>query len=305
MKDIYIANKDCFDFLYSVEPNIVDLAIVDPPYNMGKADWDTFEDEEEFFHWTYEWLDGVINSLKTTGSLYVFNTPYNCAYILRYLVSVGMKYRNWITWDKRDGVGYTKSHYPRRQETILFFTMSDEYTFNPDDVRVPYESETRVKSGVIKDGKRWFPNPKGRLRGDVWHVTSERHKTKVNGKTMKLPHITPKPLDLIEALVKASSNEGDLVLDCFLGSGTTAVACKKLDRRFIGTEADTEFFAITKNRVISIRKPLVQGECVDSSKESNSNQLPLYGREISPEERQKEIDKIYKGWEDGDANGLM
>jgi len=66
----------------------------------------------------------------------------------------------------------------------------------------------------------------------VWHIASERHKNKINGKTPKMPHITPKPLELVERIIKASSNAGDLVLDCFVGSGTTAIAAKKLKRNF-------------------------------------------------------------------------
>ena len=76
-------------------------------------------------------------------------------------------------------------------------------------------------------GKRWFPNPNGRLCGEVWHISSARHKNKVNGKVQKMNHVTPKPLELIERIIKASSNKGDLVLDCFAGMGTTADRGKK------------------------------------------------------------------------------
>jgi len=247
---IKIYNKDCFDFLIQdVEDQTIDLVIVDPPYNLKKADWDTFESTECFLNFTYRWIDSVLPKIKKTGSIYIFNTPFHCAFILNYLYSKGLKYRNWITWHKKDGLGGTKKKYVTEQESLLFFTMSDEYTFNADDIRIPYDHPERVKSGVVKNGKIWYPNPNGKLCTDVWYFTSERHKNKVNGKTPKLEHITPKPLEMIERIIKASSNENDLVLDCFLGSGTTAVACKKLNRNFIGCEKDKKYYDLALKRL--------------------------------------------------------
>jgi site-specific DNA-methyltransferase (adenine-specific) len=244
---------DCLDFLNKIDDGFIDLAVLDPPYNMKKADWDTFASEKEFFDWTFSWIDALLPKLKDTGSLYIFNTPYNCAFILQYLVSKGMKYRNWITWDKRDGLGSSRRKYSNGQETILFFTKSNKYTFNYDDIRVPYESEERIqaakKTGILKNGKRWYPNPNGRFCGEVWHFASKRHKLKVNGKVQKLEHVTPKPLDLIERIVKASSNEKDVVLDCFVGSGATAIIAKKFSRRFICADSNTNFVETAKEEI--------------------------------------------------------
>lgn len=142
-------------------------------------------------------------------------------------------------------MGGAKRRYSTGQETILFFTKSKKHTFNYDDVRVPYESTERIKhaaeKGILKNGKRWFPNPDGRLCGEVWHFSSQRHKQKINGKVQKLEHITPKPHDLLERIIKASSNEGDLVLDCFMGSGSTAIVAKKLGRDFIGCDEESKY----------------------------------------------------------------
>lgn len=244
---------DCLDFLNKIDDGFIDLAVLDPPYNMKKADWDTFASEKEFFDWTFSWIDALLPKLKDTGSLYIFNTPYNCAFILQYLVSKGMKYRNWITWDKRDGLGSSRRKYSNGQETILFFTKSNKYTFNYDDIRVPYESEERIqaakKTGILKNGKRWYPNPNGRFCGEVWHFASKRHKLKVNGKVQKLEHVTPKPLDLIERIVKASSNEKDVVLDCFVGSGATAIIAKKFSRRFICADSNASFVETAKEEI--------------------------------------------------------
>ena len=240
-----IVTKDCLDFLHSLDDKCADLAIIDPPYNLKVAEWDTFGTHRGFLDFTFGWLDALIPKLKKTGSLYVFNTPFNSAFILQHLHEAGMVFQNWITWDKRDGVSYAKTRYANGQETILFFTRSRRHTFNCDDIRQPYESTERMRhaavKGILKNGKRWFPHPGGKLCGEVWHITSERHKNKVRGKVQKPPHATIKPTDMIERIVRASSNEDDLVVDCFAGSGTTATVCKRLGRNFIGCDSDPTY----------------------------------------------------------------
>lgn len=250
-------NLDVFEFLNVVKDNSINLIVTDPPYNLKKAEWDTFESDKVFFEWTFSWIDESIKKLKPNGSLYVFNTPFNSAFILQHLVNKKMIFQNWITWDKRDGLGSAKTKYSNGQETILFFTKSKKHVFNSEDIRVPYQSTSRIahaaKKGIIKNGKRWYPNPKGRLCGEVWHFSSQRHKEKINGKVQKLPHLTPKPLDLIDRIIKASSNEGDLVMDMFLGSGTTALSSLKLNRNFIGNEINKEFFNLSLNKINNLK----------------------------------------------------
>lgn len=245
--------RDCNDFLRSVDRATVDLAIVDPPYNMNKASWDRFATYDAYMKFMFSWIDNLLPTLKRTASIYLFNTPYNSAYILPYLVNKGLKYRNWITWDKRDGLNYSKNKYTHGQETILFFTVSDDYVFNADDIRIPYESTNRIraasKKGIIKNGKRWYPNPNGRLCGEVWHISSERHKEKVNGKIQKMQHVTPKPVEMITRMVKASSNVGDLVIDPFVGSGTTALCANRLGRRYLCADSCEQYVLIAKERV--------------------------------------------------------
>lgn len=250
-----IYNLDCLKFLNKIDDKSIDLAVIDPPYNMHKADWDTFKSQRDFLNFTYRWIDSLLPKLKETGSLYIFNTPYNSAFILQYLESKGMIFQNWITWDKRDGWGSSKRKFSNGQETIIFFTKSNQHTFNYNDIRVPYESADRIlhakKKGILKNGKRWFPNPDGRYCGEVWHIVSERHKRKINGKIQKSEHLTPKPIELIERIIKASSNKNDLVLDCFVGSGTTAVVAKKLGRNFICSDKNKKYVNLAiKNLII-------------------------------------------------------
>lgn len=246
--------SDCFDFIQQTDDCCVDLALLDPPYFLNKGDWDTFASEQDFFDFTFSWIDALLPKIKTGGSLYIFNTPYHCAFILQHLVEKGLTFQNWITWDKRDGFSYTKKKFVPNQETILFFSCGKPNTFNADEVRIDYESSERMKhaekKGILKkNGGRWFPNPKGKLCGDVWHVTSERHKNKVNGKVKKMEHATPKPLDMIKRIVRASSKKGDIVFDCFVGSGTTALASQMLNRNFLCADNNREFVRLAQNRL--------------------------------------------------------
>ena len=258
MKNInQIVLADCFDFIREADDACIDLAVIDPPYFLNKEEWDTFRTQEEFLSWTYKWINAVIPKLKRGASFYVFNTPYNCAFILTHLVGKGLKFQNWLTWDKRDGFSYTKNRFIPNQETILFFSKGKPNVFNADDIRIAYESAERMehasKKGILKkDGSRWFPNPNGKLCGDVWHITSERHKNKVNGKVRKMEHATPKPLDMIERIMKASSVTGDLVFDCFVGSGTTAIAAKKLNRNFLACDINEDFVKLAQERLGNI-----------------------------------------------------
>lgn len=253
-----IYHADCLEFLDRVQDRSVNLAVIDPPYNMRKADWDTFASDKDFFDFTYRWIDALIPKLKENGSLYIFNTPFHSAYILHHVVRKGLNFQNWITWDKRDGMGGAKRRYSNGQETILFFTKGNNHVFNYDAIRLPYESTDRIEhakiKGILKDGKRWFPNPKGKLCREVWHITSERHKNKINGKTPKMPHLTPKPLEMIERIIQASSRKGDLVLDCFVGSGTTAVAAKKLGRNFLCCDSNKDYVKLAQKNLHYVRK---------------------------------------------------
>ncbi len=254
MKTNKIYLMDAMDFLnQQVDGDSIDLAVIDPPYNLQKADWDCFDGHDDFLAFTFNWLDLLIPKLKETGSLYVFNTPFNAAYILRFLLERKMLFQNWIVWDKRDGISAPKRKYANSQEAILFFTKSNRHVFNYDDIRVPYYSTDRMRhatnKGILKNGKRWYPNKKGRLCTEIWHFSSERHMQKENGKTRKMPHSTPKPLDMIKRMILASSNEGDLILDCFMGSGTVAVACRKLKRDFIGCENNKTYYDLCLKNV--------------------------------------------------------
>lgn len=248
-----IIHSDCFDFLAKVPRKSVDLAVVDPPYNLKRYAWDNYGSEEQFLEFTYRWIDRLIPTIRETGALYIFNTPINCAHISVYLLRKGLHFRNWITWDKRDGFAGGRRRFTPLQESILYFSIGEDPVFNADAVRVPYDSHQRIKHaervGILKNGKRWFPNPAGKLCTDVWHFASDRHVRKQNGKVVKSFHGTPKPEALIERIILASSNPGDCVLDCFAGSGTTPYVARRLGRHFYACDSNFEFVEYARRRL--------------------------------------------------------
>lgn len=249
---IDLHNADCFNVMDELHNDEVsfDAIITDPPYNMKKADWDTFKTHDDFLKFTFGWIDKAIKLLTENGNLLIFNTPFNSAFILQYLNSKGLFFRNWIVYNKRDGQGAAKRQFKSQQEVCLYFSNSNKHTFNFNDVRLPYDrGNDRAKCGVIKNGKRWFPNPNGKICDDVWQFTAERHLNKVNGKTQKQLHLTPKPLAMMQRIVKATTNEYDTVLDPFMGSGTTGVACKNTNRNFKGIELDPTYFNIARDKL--------------------------------------------------------
>lgn len=112
---------DVFDFLDNeVENNSIDLAIIDPPYNVLNEDWDIFENNEKYFDFTFKWLDKVLLKLKDSGTIYLFNNAFNSAIILIFLIKKNIKFQNWIIWYKKDGFNGTKKRYTNNQETIFF-----------------------------------------------------------------------------------------------------------------------------------------------------------------------------------------
>lgn len=251
-----IIQKDIIKGLENIPNNSVDLIVADPPYNINVDDWDVFENEFEYQIFTKKWILKSIEKLKENGSLYLFNNAYNSSWISEFLKDSGLEFKNSIIWYKKDGFSPSKTKYVNNQETILFFTKGDNYTFNNENVRVPYESKDRILAaqlnGILKNGKRWFPNPNGKMCTDVWEFASERHINKKNGKTSKTFHPTMKPEKLIERIILASSNENNIVLDLFSGSGTTAYVSIKNNRNFISIEKSKKYVDFIKERIKNV-----------------------------------------------------
>ena len=244
-EDGSIFNMDCVDFLKSIGDETIDMVFADPPYNIKKAAWDDFENQEEYISWSLEWIKECARVLKHNGTLYICGFTENIADLKRPAMEFFEKCR-WLIWhyDNKANLG---KDWGRSHESILCLRKSNEYTFNIDDIRIPYNSHTlkypeRIQgessqynhSGTQK--KEWSPNPLGAKPKDVIRIP-----TTCNGMSEKTKHPTQKPESLLRRLILASSNEGDVVVDPFSGSGTTAVVSRQLNRYFMVNDVSVEY----------------------------------------------------------------
>lgn len=238
---------DAIAWMRELEPESVDLVFADPPYNIKKAEWDTFESQQQYVEWSLLWIEQAARVLKPTGTLYV------CGFseILADIKLPAQRYFRgcrWLVWHYKNKANLG-SDWGRSHESILHFRKSKDFTFNIDDVRIPYGEHTlkypehpqAVTSlyGKGINGKKehiWQPHPKGAKPKDVLEIP-----TTCNGMHEKTPHPTQKPEELLRQFVLASSNVGDLVIDPFLGSGTTAVVAEQLKRKWQGCDKSLEY----------------------------------------------------------------
>jgi len=232
-----------------IPDNFIDLVIADPPYCLGK-DYGNNSDKlapKDYLDWSKIWIDAVIPKIKDTGSLYVFLTwqysPEIFSYIKTKLIMI-----NEIIWDRRvPSMGGSTRTFSSVHDNIGFFAKAKSYYFDLDSIRIPYDPKTKkARTRSIFVGKKWLEigyNPK-----DVWSVTRIHAQDPEREK-----HPTQKPLKIIERMINASSPKGGIVLDPFMGSGTTAEACYRLDRKFIGFEVNKNYCEVAKNRLRELK----------------------------------------------------
>lgn len=225
---------DCLNELKSFDDNSVDLIIADPPYNIGK-DYGNESDKQDFndyIEFSKKWLSECYRILKKDGTIYVFIGFRYISYLYQIMEKdLGMNFINWICWHYTQGIGKTKGFSPRHDD-ILMFSKSKKYKFNLDDIRIPQKFYRSVN------------NMRGANPGDVWEISHIHYCQKG-----RQSHPTQKPEAIIERMVLASSNEGDLVVDPFSGSGTTLRVCQQLKRDAIGIELNEAYVEQTKKRL--------------------------------------------------------
>ena len=246
-----------------------DLICTDPPYNLNK-DFGNDSDKLElndFLSITEKRIAVCRDLLNPDGSLVWFGIHHYIGFIQAIMYNAGLFYRRMNIWYYENGFSRSNKSPQTQYEPFLWFSKSQKkWTFNADDVRVPYKSTERLKSPVYykdKNGekKAWVPNPTGAMRGDVWCFPTLAGKKFANEKT---PHPTQKPEALIMELIKAfcpKDNEGHYcgtILDPFHGSGTLGVCCEKLNKdghhiKWLGIELEKRWCDIAQQRLDSIK----------------------------------------------------
>ena len=247
--------SDNLELMKTIESNTIDLIYCDILYGTGRK----FKDYQDLKPIRSEIESHYIprikemhRILKSTGSIYL-QMDYRIVHWVRCMMDDIFGYgnfRNEIIWHYRTMKNDTKS-FKEKHDNILFYNKSKDYTFNAVDIRIEYAEATRkrynrAKCGFIQGDLK----DKGKIPNDVWddcYLINNQFTRESVG------YATQKPKALIERIIKASSNEGDLVADFYLGSGTTAEVCKDLSRNFIGCDINPRAVEITLQRLNDVR----------------------------------------------------
>ncbi len=253
-----IVQGDCLELLARLKPGSIDLAFADPPFNIG-YDYDTYDDKrscEDYLGWSRKWIEGVIRVLKPDGTFWLaIGDEYAAELKMMATRELGLTCRSWVVWYYTFGVHcktkFTRSH------AHLFYLVKDPkaHTFNADEVRVPSARQ------LVYGDKR--ADPKGRMPDDTWVLRPQDlpEGFTADSDTWYFPrvcgtfkeregfHGCQMPEQLLGRIVRACSNQGDLVLDPFAGSGTTLSVAKKLDREFVGFELSKDYVKAIGDRL--------------------------------------------------------
>jgi site-specific DNA-methyltransferase (adenine-specific) len=242
-------NQDYFSAIEFLPDSFIDLLFIDPPYNMNKKFGVAKFKESSVDKYT-EWLDSVVQKLdrclKPNASIYICGDWKSSTSIYQ-VMSKYFTVRNRITWEREKGRG-SKTNWKMNSEDIWFGTKSSKYFYNADAVKLKRKvvAPYRTKNGEPKD---WSETENGQFRltypSNLWNDISVPFWSMPEN----TEHPTQKPEKLLAKLILASSKVGDIVFDPFLGSGTTSVVAKKLDRKFVGIELDKKFAVVTEKRL--------------------------------------------------------
>ncbi len=232
-----VFNEDCIDFLGRVEDESVDTVFADPPFNLGKVYGPRVNDEvteSEYVDWGTAWIDECIRVLKPGGSFFLYNLPRWNIVFGAHLMARKMDFRHWIAISIKFGLPITGRLYPAHY-SLLYYSKGKPKTFRK--IRTPIET-CRHCGGEIKDygGHRGAMNPDGVNLTDVWtDVPPVRH-WKFKSRKRGANQLSTK---LLERVIHLSTEEGDLVLDPFGGSGTTFDVAERHERYWLGAEIES------------------------------------------------------------------
>lgn len=243
---------DCLKIMKKIPDGTIDVTFADPPFNLKKS-YNRYNDKrsvEEYLSWCKEWLKEMVRVTKDTGAIFVHNIPKWLIYFASYLNEIAI-FKHWIAWDAM-GVPLGKTLLPNHYG-ILYYIKSKEYKFY--DIRGLHK-RCRVCNYVLKDygGKKDQMHQFGPIGSDVWtDIHRIRHRKRRDEHPCQLP------IHLLERLLLMTTDEGDIVLDPFVGTGTTAIAAKKLGRQFIGIDIDKNYVEMTKKKLEETNSTVING----------------------------------------------
>lgn len=239
---------DLFSVIDRFPSSFVDLLVIDPPYNLNKNFHGvkfSKRDDDAYLEYLQSWFPKILKVLKPNGSVYICG-DWKSTFCLYQVMRENTQVRNRITWQREKGRG-AKSNWKNATEDIWFGTVSNEYYFDVEAVK----QKRRVIAPYKQNGqpKDWEETEDGNFRltypGNFWDDISIPYWSMPEN----TDHPTQKPEKLIAKLILASCPENGLVLDPFLGSGTTSVVAKKLGRQYIGIEMNEEYCIWAEKRL--------------------------------------------------------
>ena len=253
-----IYHADTFDLLPQIDNESIDLVICDGPYGVTGNQWDRINSIQEF---NLQIIKLFSEKMKDGAALYLFGKP-DCIDFIDYRSFLNL--RSKIVWYQPSRLAQGRINYTNNYDVICYFIKGERpKTFNLDEIRVAQlvELEHRLRCERVpsvtngKFGKTKF-NDEGKNPGDVWGDIKQLTYKSKELVSRDVLNTIQKPEKLIERLVKASSDEGDLVLDPFAGVGTGPVVCSRLGRRFIGIEKERHFVDAANARLSEVRPEL-------------------------------------------------
>ena len=238
-----IIQGDCLEVIKNIPDNSIDMTFADPPFNLKKR-YNGYADNKEsnaYLSWCKQWIHEMVRITKPTGSIFVHNIPKWLTCYSSYLNDIAY-FKHWIAWDAPTapmGKSLQPSHYG-----ILYY-VKDLKKSKFYEMRYPHK-RCRKCGYLLKDygGKKAGLHPFGPLVSDVW---TDIHRIKHN--KYRDEHPCQLPIHLLERIILMSTDENDIVLDPFVGTGTTVIAAKRLGRRFIGIDIDKKYVNITKDKL--------------------------------------------------------
>lgn len=249
-----IIQGDCLELFKDIPDNSVDMTFADPPFNLKKK-YTSYNDSlefQEYLNWCEQWISEMVRVTKPTGSIFLHNIPKWLTYYATFLNKYAY-FKHWISWDAPTapmGKSLQPAHYG-----ILFYGKEQKGT-KINELRYPHKRD-RKQGYLLKDygGKKDKLHPFGPLVSDVW---TDIHRIKHNKK--RDPHPCQLPIHLLDRLILLATDEGDVVLDPFSGTGTTAISAKRLGRNYIGFELDNEYVEISKRKLVAVEPNYKLGE---------------------------------------------
>lgn len=240
-----IIQGDCLQLLKEVPDGSVDCTFADPPFNLKKG-YNSYKDRlkvQEYLDWCKQWISELVRITKPTGSIFLHNIPKWLTFYAEFL-NKQADFKHWISWEAPTspmGKSLQPAHYG-----ILFYA-KDANQLKFYEVRSPHK-RARKSRILAKDygGKKHKLHPFGPLLSDVW---TDIYRVKHN--KYRDEHPCQLPIHLLERIILMSTDENDIILDPFMGTGTTAIAAKRLGRHYIGFELDSEYAQITEAKLQS------------------------------------------------------